>query len=765
MAVVRPAVENSQTLQPLTRARVQAADFGAEAVGRGIESLGRGLNQVAGDFEDIRIKDEETLARDADNRYSLRKTTAAYEGPDALFNATGRNALTREPDFRKALVDIDTEAEAELKGKPHALEMYRQAAAARNRDLLTSAARHVGQQREVFAKQTAQTTIETAIQGASAAYQDPDLVEMNMATAAGTARSEMLRQGGDDQMATQAAREARTQVAAAVSARLELKSPSLSQAFLLAHAEDLNQVKLTQLLGAVDEKAAVERADAGIDRYLVTAGSEALPPAASGEPRGNTVPTPVPARAAMYAAIGAQESGNRERDARGRLITSPAGAQGQMQVMPGTNLSPGFGVTPAQNNSDAERSRVGRDYYDAMLKRYKGNVVMALTAYNWGPGNVDKYAAKKGDPRTGQISDSAWAASIPVREAREYAARVLSKLGVSPAKSSDSPAAQVEGPSYAGQEIDLTATIARIDSDPELSFVEKNAYKAAARERHTLGKQARAEADNQLTDDATEAMIALGDRFTNYNQLPQDVRVRLDRNPSLKLRYVDEASVNKRRQEAEADEARREAKADRKEQDADRRAFNYMRFTDMMRSDPKGFAAAWRQDRSTLVGTMELPDWKHFDEVANNIQRNGGLPTAEVARSQVVERARPVLANAGLTLGSIPRNASPAVKEQHGRKVRQAEDALTERVQDWQKAHPNQALTERVILDIAAVALLPVVTLDGKSRFAYEAPAGRVNIPTAEANRVRRMLMLEGLANPSENDIVRRWADIKGHRQ
>lgn len=91
------------------------------------------------------------------------------------------------------------------------------------------------------------------------------------------------------------------------------------------------------------------------------------------------------------------ESGNRERDARGNLITSSAGAQGSMQVMPRTNTDPGFGVRPAADTSDAERARVGQDYLNAMLARYGNDPSKAWAAYNWGPGNLDRAIAQHGE--------------------------------------------------------------------------------------------------------------------------------------------------------------------------------------------------------------------------------------------------------------------------------------------------------------------------------------------------------------------------------
>jgi soluble lytic murein transglycosylase len=88
------------------------------------------------------------------------------------------------------------------------------------------------------------------------------------------------------------------------------------------------------------------------------------------------------------------ESGGRRYAADGSLLESPKGAKGEMQVLDGTNKNPGFGVTPARDDSPEERARVGRDYLGAMLREYKGDVALALAAYNWGPGNLNAAIAK-----------------------------------------------------------------------------------------------------------------------------------------------------------------------------------------------------------------------------------------------------------------------------------------------------------------------------------------------------------------------------------
>lgn len=93
------------------------------------------------------------------------------------------------------------------------------------------------------------------------------------------------------------------------------------------------------------------------------------------------------------------ESGNRDFSPNGQPVISPAGAMYAMQVMPNTATNPGFGVTPAQDNSPQEFDRVGRDYISALHQHY-GDLPTALAAYNWGPGNVDKYGAQNAPPET-----------------------------------------------------------------------------------------------------------------------------------------------------------------------------------------------------------------------------------------------------------------------------------------------------------------------------------------------------------------------------
>lgn len=189
---------------------------------------------------------------------------------------------------------------------------------------------------------------------------------------------------------------------------------------------------LTSFIPPDDRKkildASAKEEVAGLEGRMMT---NLLTPGWSGDANGNIDQN------VLHAAMIQQESGGRHFDDKGNLLQSPAGAVGIAQVMRDTASDPGFGVKPLQNDSEEEHLRFSRDYTAAMTKRYGGNPVLILAAYNAGPGVVDDWIngtnkTKKnnglihlGDPSKGQISNEAFVNGIPFAETQNYVSSVL----------------------------------------------------------------------------------------------------------------------------------------------------------------------------------------------------------------------------------------------------------------------------------------------------------------------------------------------------
>ncbi|MET0241089.1 MAG: lytic transglycosylase domain-containing protein [Sphingobium sp.] len=112
-----------------------------------------------------------------------------------------------------------------------------------------------------------------------------------------------------------------------------------------------------------------------------------------------------------------------------RQIMSHAGARGLMQLMPGTAQEQagkiGMSYSLASLYEPQYNIRLGSSYFQRMLINYNGSYVLAVAAYNAGPGNVNKWLRANGDPRVPGADIVQWIEDIPIFETRNYVQRVL----------------------------------------------------------------------------------------------------------------------------------------------------------------------------------------------------------------------------------------------------------------------------------------------------------------------------------------------------
>ncbi|WP_076738151.1 transglycosylase SLT domain-containing protein [Cronobacter sakazakii] len=154
-------------------------------------------------------------------------------------------------------------------------------------------------------------------------------------------------------------------------------------------------------------------------------------------PNGKIEVTDTPSEAQLFSAMIWQESGGNQYGKDGAPLVSPKGAVGVAQVTEATGPEAAqlAGVPWDREkwlNDPRYNARLGQAYFGAQMQKYDNNPVLAVAAYNAGPGAVDGWIKQIGDPRTGEVSNAQFAAAIPYDETRNYVAKVTGSAGAIP---------------------------------------------------------------------------------------------------------------------------------------------------------------------------------------------------------------------------------------------------------------------------------------------------------------------------------------------
>jgi soluble lytic murein transglycosylase len=345
---------------------------------------------------------------------------------------------------------------------------------------------HTLSEYKAYSLSTQEGTIKLGVDEARRNWQDPDKIRLSLDSVKAAVVKTGKLSGWSGSDTTARLREVTSSVhSSVIETALAENNPEYALGYIDQYKGEMTAGDLLKARGVINKDVYQRLAD-GIATTVVGAARSQAQPGDLGR---------------MVAITLGSESGNRERDAAGNLITSPKGAQGSMQVMPTTNIDPGFGVEPAKDTSDAERARVGRDYLQAMVKHYAGDPAKAWAAYNWGPGKVDAAIKEHG---------AGWLAHAP-EETQTYVAKNLAALG---------SGAGVVKPTL--QQIHDTVreqVTARFGATPPAGML-KLALATATQQFEDNAKAIKADEEARTTA-AMQALLANGGRFS---QLPYAVR-------------------------------------------------------------------------------------------------------------------------------------------------------------------------------------------------------------------------------------------------
>jgi soluble lytic murein transglycosylase len=114
---------------------------------------------------------------------------------------------------------------------------------------------------------------------------------------------------------------------------------------------------------------------------------------------------------------------------------SSADAVGLMQVTPeaGRDTAKRFGVSydwQKMVKDPVYNTQMGAGELSALMREYKGSLIMTFAGYNAGRGRVRDWIKLRGDPRDPNVDAVDWVERIPFSETRNYVQRVIENLGV-----------------------------------------------------------------------------------------------------------------------------------------------------------------------------------------------------------------------------------------------------------------------------------------------------------------------------------------------
>lgn len=399
-----PRLISADSIQRATPSPQRAVvGFDGTAAARAGEQLGQVVQNIGADLQ----KDQ-----DAQSIFEARRKLDAwerdkiYDPKTGAINKLGKDALdvseTVPADYDKFAGEVSSTLTTTRQK-----QAFQELAQSRRNQVSDWANRHTLQQRDSYERGMYEADMQSTRDRAAMFASDPTRISAEMAMGRERTIGFLRSRGRSEEEINQALRDQAEKTHVAVlDTLLAGDNWKAAKSYLDANAEQMNPAAVLRLSNTVQKQE---------DSVEGTAAAHGV--------MGTIQPQMQPTDLDRVVNITMQtESGGKRYGADGKLLTSTAGAKGEMQVLDSTNYNPGFGVKPAKDGSPEERARVGRDFLNAMIKRYGGDMEKAWAAYNAGPGRVDdalKTSKEQDDPE--------WQIFLP-KETQDYVAKNMRQL-------------------------------------------------------------------------------------------------------------------------------------------------------------------------------------------------------------------------------------------------------------------------------------------------------------------------------------------------
>ncbi len=375
----------------------EASDFGARQL-QGFGQALEGAGQVAGKIAlDMQARADELRLTDAANKFKERQLTLQHDKDVGYLSVKGKNAFDR-PDGKSLADHYDEQlaaAESDIAatlGTDRQKAAFQRAAGEMRLNFRGGVAQHESREYLGYQLSVAEGVQATAIRDIQLNWRNPDAVNAALTRIQSEVyRVARLTGKSAEWQDAQALKMTSNAHKVAALAALDQNDPSYAEDYLKRHAGQME----------VDDTLAVRG-------HVTKAVDTQVGATVGGDAARQVMPRMAPSDfdRAFGVLLGA-ESGDRQFGADGKPLTSPAGAVGAAQVMPGTGPEAarlaGLPWDETRYRTDPDYNRaLGKAYFGQQVKTFGGDLGKAFAAYNAGPGWVIKAAdrAAKAQPGT-----------------------------------------------------------------------------------------------------------------------------------------------------------------------------------------------------------------------------------------------------------------------------------------------------------------------------------------------------------------------------